>query len=71
MSGESMGSHNRPASFLRSLAAISGLLVSLSLMWMLGLGGVLYGAVFGAGGAVIGGMIGDRLTGGPAKAGES
>jgi hypothetical protein len=34
-------------------------------MWALGLGGVLYGFLFGAGGTVIGGMMGERLASGP------
>jgi len=66
-----MSNVKRPADFFRSFAAICGLVAGLSLMWMLGLGGVLYGFFFGAGGAVIGGTIADRLMGGAAKAGES
>ncbi len=49
----------------RSVGAIVGLLAGLSLMWTLGLGGVLYGFLFGAGGTVIGGMMGERLASGP------
>lgn len=49
----------------RSVGAIVGLLAGLSLMWTLGLGGVLYGFLFGAGGTVIGGMMGGRLASGP------
>jgi hypothetical protein len=49
----------------RSLGAIVGLVAGLSLMWALGLGGVLYGFLFGAGGTVIGGMMGERLASGP------
>ncbi|HBJ38436.1 MAG TPA: hypothetical protein DDZ51_27525 [Planctomycetaceae bacterium] len=49
----------------RSLGAIVGLAAGLSLMWALGLGGVLYGFLFGAGGTVIGGMLGERLASGP------
>ena len=44
----------------RSVAAIVGLTLSLTTMWMLGLGGVGYGFLFGASGAVIGGMTGER-----------
>jgi hypothetical protein len=66
-----MSGKNRRADFLRSISAICGLVAGLSLMWTFGLGGVLYGFVFGATGAVIGGSIGDRLTGGTAKAVES
>jgi len=49
----------------RSLGAIAGLVAGISLMWMLGLGGVFYGFVFGAGGSVIGGMIGERFADAP------
>jgi predicted benzoate:H+ symporter BenE len=52
--------HNRDRK--RSLGAIIGLVAGLSLMSLLGLGGVLYGFVFGAGGTVIGGMIGERFA---------
>jgi len=47
----------------RSLGAIIGLSIGLMMMWALGLGGVLYGFVFGAGGAVIGGITGERFAG--------
>lgn len=47
----------------RSLGAIIGLSIGLLLMWALGLGGVLYGFVFGAGGAVVGGITAERFVG--------
>ncbi len=50
---------NRSAA--RSVAAILGLVLSLAAMWWLGLGGLVYGFLFGAGGAVIGGVAGERL----------
>lgn len=49
----------------RSVGAIVGLVAGLSLMWAFGLGGILYGFLFGAGGTVIGGMAGERLASGP------
>ena len=45
----------------RSMGAIIGLVSSLLLMMVLGYSGVLPGAVFGAGGAVVGGMLGETL----------
>jgi|GEM_PF-1413170 len=44
----------------RSIGAIIGLSLGISVMWSLGLGGLIYAFVFGAGGAVAGGMIGER-----------
>lgn len=46
----------------RSIAAITGLVLGLLVMWLLGLNGMLWGALFGAGGAVAGGMTGERLA---------
>ncbi|TWT73887.1 hypothetical protein [Allorhodopirellula solitaria] len=46
----------------RSVGAIVGLALGLALMWLLGLGGMVPAAIFGAGGAVIGGMSGERLA---------
>lgn len=45
----------------RTVGALSGLAVGLTLMWLFGLGGLVYAGVFGAGGAVIGGMSGERI----------
>ena len=46
----------------RSLFAILGLVLGLGLMTLLGLGGMIPGAVFGAGGAVVGGITGERVA---------
>ncbi len=46
----------------RSLGALSGLACGLGLMWLLGLGGTVPAAIFGAGGAVMGGMSGERIA---------
>lgn len=46
----------------RSLFAILGLGLGLGLMMLLGLGGMIPGAVFGAGGAVVGGITGERVA---------
>ncbi|TWU10958.1 hypothetical protein [Allorhodopirellula heiligendammensis] len=46
----------------RSVGAIIGLVLGLALMWMLGWGGMVPAAIFGAGGAVIGGMSGERIA---------
>lgn len=45
----------------RSVGAITGLVIGFLLMRSLGFGGVLMGAIFGACGALIGGMIGERV----------
>jgi len=45
----------------RSLGAIIGLAAGFAIMFLLGLTGLLWGAFFGAGGAVLGGMSGERL----------
>ncbi len=44
----------------RSVGALTGLAIGALLMWALGLGGVIPLFLFGAGGAVSGGMIGER-----------
>jgi outer membrane lipoprotein SlyB len=44
----------------RSIGALIGLVLGLTLMMSLGLGGLIYAFIFGAGGAVAGGMIGER-----------
>lgn len=46
----------------RSIFAILGLVLGLGLMVLLGLGGMIPGAVFGAGGAVVGGITGERVA---------
>lgn len=46
----------------RSIGAITGLAAGLGLMWLLGMGGMVPAAFFGAGGAVIGGMSGERVA---------
>lgn len=46
----------------RSFGAIAGLALGLGMMWLLGLGGMVPAAIFGAGGAVIGGMSGERIA---------
>jgi hypothetical protein len=45
----------------RSIGAILGLSIGVSVMWMMGLGGLVYAFIFGAGGCVMGGMIGERI----------
>lgn len=44
----------------RSIGAIIGLTLGLTLMRFLGLDGLVYAFIFGAGGTVVGGMIGER-----------
>ena len=46
----------------RSVFAILGLVVGLGVMVLLGMGCMIPGAVFGAGGAVLGGMLGERIA---------
>ena len=46
----------------RSLFAILGLVLGMLLMVGLGFGGMVPGAIFGAGGAVLGGIIGERIA---------
>lgn len=45
----------------RTIGALTGLGAGLALMWAFGLGGMLVAAVFGAGGAVVGGMTGEQI----------
>ena len=45
----------------RSIGAILGLAIGLGLMFVMGLGGMIPGAVFGAGGAVLGGITGEKI----------
>lgn len=45
----------------RSVGALVGLGLGIWLMFLLTDGGMIAGAVFGAGGAVLGGMSGERL----------
>ncbi len=48
----------------RSLGALAGLASGAALMWALGYGGVIPLFLFGAGGTLLGGIIGERLAGG-------
>ncbi|QDV46692.1 hypothetical protein Enr13x_66010 [Stieleria neptunia] len=45
----------------RSVGAIVGLGLGIGLMLMAGQGGVLPGAIFGAGGAMAGGILGEKI----------
>ena len=45
----------------RSVGAIIGLVLGLGLMFLIGFGGMIPGAIFGAGGAVAGGITGEKL----------
>ncbi|MEO1525676.1 MAG: hypothetical protein AAFX06_09575 [Planctomycetota bacterium] len=45
----------------RSVGAITGLVVGLALMRVVGQGGLVATFCFGAGGAVVGGMLGERI----------
>ena len=44
----------------RSIGALIGLSLGFTVMWALGLGGLVPAFVFGAGGAVAGGMTGEK-----------
>ena len=46
----------------RSVFALIGLALGLGLMFALGFGGMVPGALFGAGGAVLGGITGERIA---------
>lgn len=46
----------------RSLFAILGLVLGILLMVALDFGGMVPGAIFGAGGAVLGGIAGERIA---------
>ncbi|NND97785.1 MAG: hypothetical protein HKN47_10705 [Pirellulaceae bacterium] len=45
----------------RTICSIIGLVVGLAIMFAAGWGGMIPGAIFGAGGAVTGGIIGEKL----------
>ncbi|MCO8120314.1 hypothetical protein NHH03_01100 [Stieleria sp. TO1_6] len=45
----------------RSIGAVLGLVLGILVMWLAGQRGVLPGAIFGAGGALAGGVIGERI----------
>lgn len=45
----------------RVIGAISGLLIGLMVMYLLGMGGLVPAAVFGAGGCVLGGISGEQI----------
>ena len=45
----------------RSIGAITGLVMGLGLMFALGFGGMIPGFLFGAGGAVAGGISGEKF----------
>ena len=47
----------------RKIGAITGLVLGIIVMRLAGQGGILPGAVFGAGGAVIGGICGEQIYG--------
>ena len=46
----------------RSIGAIIGLTLGLTMMWLLGMRGLVPAFIFGAGGAVAGGMTGEKLS---------
>lgn len=46
----------------RSLGAVTGLSLGFLIMWALGLTGLVAAFGFGAGGAVLGGMTGERIA---------
>ena len=46
----------------RSLFAVVGLILGILLMVGLGRGGMIWGFIFGAGGATLGGMFGETLA---------
>jgi hypothetical protein len=45
----------------RTIGAVTGLIAGLVLMVVLGWGGMIPGALFGAGGSVAGGICGEKL----------
>ena len=45
----------------RSIGAVIGLVIGFALMKLAGQSGVMPGAIFGAGGALAGGIIGERV----------
>lgn len=46
----------------RTIGSLCGLALGLGMMWALNFGGMIPGAIFGAVGAVLGGMTGERLA---------
>lgn len=46
----------------RSIGAIIGMVLGWSLMWATGMSGLVPAFIFGAGGAVAGGMTGEKLS---------
>jgi hypothetical protein len=52
---------------MRSLFAVLGLALGIGLMVFFNRGGMIWGFIYGAGGAVLGGMLGETLArrGGP------
>jgi outer membrane lipoprotein SlyB len=45
----------------RTICSVLGLVIGLGIMFASGWGGMIPGAIFGAGGAVAGGIIGEKL----------
>ena len=45
----------------RTIGAITGLVIGIGLMLLIGMAGLVPAALFGAGGAVLGGIIGERV----------
>ncbi|TWU45914.1 hypothetical protein Q31b_10900 [Novipirellula aureliae] len=45
----------------RSIGAIVGITIGVFAMWLLNFGGLVPGFFFGAGGAVVGGISGERI----------
>ncbi len=45
----------------RTIGAVTGVTLGLVLMYCIGWGGMIPGAIFGAGGAVAGGIVGEKL----------
>ena len=48
----------------RSIGALAGLAMGVAMMWAFGYGGVIPLFLFGAGGAIVGGIAGERMVGG-------
>jgi len=46
----------------RTIGSLTGLAVAIGLMVLLQLSGVLWGAIFGASGAVLGSIVAERLV---------
>ncbi|MEM9643740.1 MAG: hypothetical protein AAF989_02005 [Planctomycetota bacterium] len=45
----------------RTIGAITGLVIGIALMLLLGQGGLIASAIFGAGGCVLGGVTGEKF----------